>query len=72
MDLAFQVSNKSIKKIIIRNFFGGIAWGLGITVGATLILAVGTFLLSRLNYVPVIGNLVISVNEFVTENDPNL
>jgi len=72
MSIAENVSRKPLKGILLHNFLGGVAWGLGVTVGATVILALGGFLLSKINYIPLVGNFVISINEFVAENNPNL
>ena len=57
-----------LKRIIINNFLGGIAWALGISLGASLILAVLGFVMSRVNLIPTVGTFIIEVNKFITEN----
>lgn len=67
-----EVDKKKISQILWHNFLGGIAWGLGITLGATIILALGGFLLSKIDYVPFVGSFVLNIIEFVQQNNPNL
>lgn len=69
---AEEVQHKKLSLIIWHNFLGGIAWGLGITIGATFILAVGAFILSQIDYVPFFGSFVLNIVEFVQQNSPNL
>ncbi len=67
-----DVRQKKLSLIIWHNFIGGVAWGLGITVGAGIILTIGTFLISKLDYVPIVGTFVLNIIEFVQKNGPNL
>ncbi|MEX0616762.1 MAG: DUF5665 domain-containing protein [Candidatus Woykebacteria bacterium] len=48
----------STGKIMINNFLGGLAWGFGTVLGATIIAALVLFVLSKLNTVPIIGGLI--------------
>jgi len=57
-----------LKQIILNNFLGGIAWALGISLGASLILAVFGFVFSKVNLIPIVGKFVIEVNKFIAEN----
>lgn len=57
-----------MKKIVINNFIGGIAWAMGISVGASLVLAVFGFILGKINLIPIIGTFIIRVNEFIAQN----
>jgi len=61
--------NESLKDIIIRNFMGGIAWGLGATIGLALILAILGFILKRVNYVPIVGDFVSQVTHYVYQKE---
>lgn len=52
----------SKKDIIISNFLGGLAWGLGTVVGATVVFAaIGAFL-NFLGVFDVIGTFFVQVN----------
>lgn len=64
--------HKPLHKIFINNFVGGIAWGLGATVGAGILLAIFGFLLSKINLIPVIGGFASDIFKFVVYNNPNL
>lgn len=55
-------------EIFFNNFLGGIAWGLGATVGAAIVLALAGVLLTKVNTVPVIGNYVQHVMQYISEN----
>lgn len=67
-----EVRYKKLSLIIWHNFIGGVAWGLGITIGAGVILTIGTFLISQLDYIPIVGTFVLNIIEFVQQNGPNL
>lgn len=58
------------RKIFMNNFVGGIGWGLGVTVGLSALLGITSFLLSRINFVPVIGHFTSEVVQFVQDNGP--
>lgn len=59
---------KTRKRIFIDNFIGGIAWALGATVGIAII----GFLISKIDLVPLVGNFVADVNEYILQNNPRM
>ena len=59
----------SRKEIIINNFLGGIAWGLGATIGVSLVLAILGFIASKANFIPVIGIFVSNILDFVLKTN---
>jgi len=61
-----------LRRIFINNFIGGVAWGLGATVGAAILLAILGFVFSQINLVPVVGSFVSQIVEFVVQNNSNL
>lgn len=67
-----NASKLSKKEIILNNFFGGIAWALGATVGLSLIFTLLGILAKNVNLVPIIGSFVSQVIDFVLANNPNL
>ncbi len=67
-----QVTKKPLKDILWHNFLGGIAWGLGATVGVAVILALVGFFISKVNYVPIVGNVVSEIVQFVEKNNDKL
>lgn len=62
---------KSSKRIIIDNFFGGLAWGLGTVIGAGAIVAILAFLISQVNFIPGIGSFVAQIIEAVNKSSQN-
>lgn len=59
------------KTIIVKNFLGGIAWGVGSLVGATVVVTLIVAILKSINFVPLIGNFVTQILQYVeTRNLP--
>lgn len=54
-----------IRDIIARNFIGGISWGVGSVLGATLIVAIILGLLRAAGFIPFIGDFVTQIVEYV-------
>lgn len=57
-----------MKKIIINNFVGGMFWGVGLTLGAAVLIAIFGYTLSKVNYIPIVGTFVGEVQQFIAEN----
>ena len=51
----------SLGKILFNNFLGGLAWGFGTVLGATIIVAIVLFIISKLNTIPLIGDFISRV-----------
>ncbi len=58
--------------IFVNNFIGGIAWGLGATVGLSIVVAILGFILSKTNLIPFVGTFVAEVMQFVAQKNGNL
>lgn len=60
------------KKMLLDNFLGGIAWGLGTVTGGTLVLTVViiliSYLLSKIELVPIIGDWVHAITQEVAKH----
>jgi hypothetical protein len=62
---------RSRKKMMLENFLGGISWSLGVWIGTTFIIAILVFLLSKVDFIPVIGDFVGQVMSHATKvNSP--
>lgn len=57
---------------MFNNFLGGIAWGLGVTVGLSIVFAVFGFIFSKVDFIPVIGTFVAQITNFVASSNPIL
>lgn len=64
--------HKSRKHIFFNNFLGGIAWGLGATVGVSIFFAILAFLVSKINLIPFVGEFVSNIAVYVLRDNPNL
>lgn len=64
--------HRSKKEIFFNNFIGGIAWGLGATVGFSLVLAILGIIIKNVNLVPFVGSFVSDVLNFVISKNPAL
>ena len=52
---------KSRWKILIDNFLGGIAWGLGSFIGLAILAVIAGFVISKINLVPIIGTWIAQI-----------
>lgn len=59
-----------LKKLLFNNFIGGIAWGLGVTVGLSLIFALLGVLAQTIDFVPIIGTFASNVIDFILAHNP--
>ncbi len=50
-------------RLMLNNFLGGLAWGFGTVLGATIVVATVLFILSKLNTIPLIGDFVSRILE---------
>lgn len=57
----------SNKKIIFKNFIGGLSWGLGSVIGATIVVGLLIGLLQTINFVPIIGDFAAGIAEIVNQ-----
>ncbi|HZJ18705.1 MAG TPA: DUF5665 domain-containing protein [Patescibacteria group bacterium] len=65
----YQNAESSMGRIFRNNFMGGIAWGIGATIGMSLLFAIlGLILSTKLDFIPVVGTFVTDVTKFVLEN----
>lgn len=60
------------RKVLFNNFLGGIAWGIGATIGVSIVLALMAFVVQLINPVPIVGNFVTGVYEYVLDNNPRI
>lgn len=58
----------STSKIVINNFLGGLAWGFGVVIGATVVVTLVLWLLNQLGEVPIIGDLISKIIDDVQRN----
>ena len=59
-------------EILLNNFIGGVAWGLGATVGLAMFFAVLTLVANNMNFVPVVGSFVSDIINFILATNPNV
>lgn len=68
MEANEKVTKRSRGKMMLDNFLGGIAWSLGVWVGATIIIAFFVFILSKVNYIPLVGGFVVQIIDYINSN----
>lgn len=59
--------NISKRSLMLSNFLGGLAWGLGSVVGATIVVALLIGFLKTINFVPIVGNFASQVIQVVDQ-----
>lgn len=61
-----------LRKLLINNFLGGIAWSFGTVVGATVIVALFGLIIAKIDFVPIVGTFISRVIHFIALNNSNL
>lgn len=67
-----EAIHKNKRELFINNFIGGVAWGLGATVGLALVLTILGIVVKQINLVPFVGSFVADIVNFVLSNNPEL
>lgn len=49
---------RSRREIMLNNFLGGISWGVGSVIGATVVIAIIGIVIAQTQSVPFLGNIV--------------
>lgn len=52
---------KSRWKILIDNFLGGLAWGLGSFIGLAILAVIAGFVISKIDLIPIIGTWIAQI-----------
>lgn len=61
---------RELKKHMLSNFLGGISWGFGTVIGATVIVTMLVWLLSFINLVPIVGDFASGVLNVINSRQP--
>lgn len=67
-DKFVKVYTRSRKRILLDNLLGGIAWGIGSVIGATIIIWILSFVFVRSQRIPLLGDLIRQVVEEVNQS----
>lgn len=57
------------REVVVNNFLGGLAWGFGSALGATVVIAIGVWLLGLLGAVPFLGTVITDIISNVQISD---
>ena len=63
----YQRVHAPIGRMLLNNLLGGIAWGFGTVLGATIVVALLILLLSKLNSVPIIGDFFSNILQTIQQ-----
>ena len=69
MKQKYENTSVSKKNLFINNFLGGVAWGLGATIGVALILTILGFIAQAVNPIPVIGTFISHLIDYVLQTN---
>ena len=64
----FKIYN-STKKILFMSFLKGLASGLGWIIGATILVSLLTYILSQIEFIPILGEIVSQLIEEIESFD---
>jgi hypothetical protein len=59
-------------EIIFNNLLGGIAWGIGATVGLAIFFWILTLIAQNINLVPIFGSFVSDIIDFILATNPRV
>lgn len=69
-----EVERKSFGKILWHNFLGGVAWGLGVTIGLSVVLALAGYFFNNffqhIDFVPIVGEFLKKVTLYIDQTSP--
>ena len=68
----YEGVKRNRKEIFTNNFVGGLAWGIGATLGLSFLIALLGLLVKYIDLVPYIGNFVSQIIEFIINKNPEL
>ncbi len=57
------------RSIVINNFLGGLAWGVGSVLGATIVISIVFGIMRNFNFLPIIGPLF---DEAIEQRSPKM
>ena len=60
--------NSSSKQKFLQGMLGGLGWGIGITVGTAAILAILGLIVSKIDFIPIIGHFSAEVIKAAHQN----
>lgn len=72
MSEKYEGVKRKRKEIFVNNLMGGFAWGLGATIGLSLLIALLGFLAQYIDFVPIIGNFVSDIIDFIIKKQASL
>lgn len=73
MENSYKTVEQTKKKtIIVNNFLGGMAWGIGATLGFTFLIATLSFLADKVGVIPFIGEFIAEIVEYVVTKNAGL
>lgn len=59
---------RPFKQMAMNNFVGGVMWAIGVLVGGTIVVALLGFVLGKVNLIPVIGDFLSQITDYVQNN----
>jgi hypothetical protein len=51
--------------IIAKNFIGGLMWGLGSVIGATMVLSIVAKTLSNFDFIPAVADFIVQLQQYI-------
>lgn len=55
----------SWKNVIFKNLIGGLMWGLGSVIGATMVLSIVAKTLSNFDFIPAVADFIVQLQEYI-------
>lgn len=71
LEYFYETSRADLKKILAFSFLKGIATGLGVAIGGTIVVALLLWVLSQFNGLPFVGDISKAAEQSVQEHKTN-
>ncbi len=59
-----------LRKIMVNNFIGGIAWSFGVLIGTGVLFGIIVYFARRIDFVPILGKFLAGVIQSAQTNFP--
>lgn len=66
----YKKVDHTLKKIIINNFVGGIAWSFGVLIGTGVLFGIIVYVVRQVDFVPILGKFLAGVIQSAQTNFP--
>lgn len=64
----YKKVERPLGKLIVNNFLGGVAWSLGVLIGTGIIFSIIAFIVSKIDFIPILGQFLANIIQSAQTN----